>query len=182
MCYLCRKALGPPLTPSGNRRRLRYQENLNPFGNGPALEQDDDDEEEEEHEGYRHFCEHFRVNPGARCTACNKCELYQDEDEEAVARHAGEKAECEWRIRHQMAGGTDGGAGAGARIPAVNVNRDLSMRTGRADRRYSTMIMGPRGKSFWYWVDEMWRTGRWKTEGQALVDWIVERVIFIQEL
>lgn len=181
MCYLCRKALGPPLTPPGNRRRLRYQENLHPFGNAPALEQDDD-EEEEEHEGYRHFCEHFRVNPGSRCTACNKCELYQDEDEEAVARRAGEKAECEWRIRHQIAGGTDGGAGAGARIPAVNVNRDLSMRTGRADRRYSTMIMGPRGKSFWYWVDEMWRTGRWKTEGQALVDWIVERVIFIQEL
>ncbi|KAL4786078.1 hypothetical protein BJX76DRAFT_322475 [Aspergillus varians] len=182
MCYLCRKALGPPLKTPPNQRRPLGQENINAFGNGageaaPGLEQEDG--EEEEPEGYRHFCEHFRVNPGARCTACNKCELYQDEDEEAVARRAGEKAEYEWRIRHQMA---DAAAGVDARTPSFNVNHDLSVNTARGDRRHSTMITWPHGDSLWYWFDEMWRSGRWKAQGQVFVNWIVERVIVIREL
>ncbi|KAL4917619.1 hypothetical protein BDW62DRAFT_183505 [Aspergillus aurantiobrunneus] len=184
MCYLCRKALGPRLD-ARNRPRPRCQENINPLRNAAGeaeLELEQDNEDEGENEGYRHFCEHFRVNPGARCTACNKCELYQDEDEEAVARRAGEKAEYEWRMRHQMAAGTGAGAGAGAGISSVDVNRDLSRNTGRGGRKYSTMIMQPRGKSFWYWVDEMWQSGRWKVEGQALVDWIVEMVIVIEDI
>ncbi|KAL4924418.1 E3 ubiquitin-protein ligase [Aspergillus undulatus] len=181
MCYLCRKALGPPLRGAPrNRRRPRRQENIDPGDaeHEPVAE----DEYEEGNEGYRHFCEHFRVNPGARCTACNKCELYQDEDEEAVARRAGEKAEHEWRVRHQMAAGSGDGAGSGAGIPAVNVNHDLSVGTTRGATKYTSMFTRPRGKSFWYWVGEMWRTGQWKVEGQAAVDWVVERVIVIEEI
>jgi hypothetical protein len=190
MCYLCRKALGPPLKTRDRRRPLR-QENINPMGNGEAHEPNpdprpdqDEDEDEEEHEGYRHFCEHFRANPGSRCTACNKCELYQDEDEEAVARRAGEKAEYEWRIRHQMAaagGATSAPTPAVAGIPSVNVNHDLTVSTARG-ARYTTMFLRPRGKSFWYWLDGMWQSGQWKAEGQALVDWILERVIVIQDV
>ncbi|KAL4866479.1 hypothetical protein BDV12DRAFT_133469 [Aspergillus spectabilis] len=185
MCYLCRKALGPPL----KSRNPRRQENINPLGNAadealppdPNQHLNDDDEEEEENEGYRHFCEHFRVNPGARCTSCNKCELYQDEDEEAVARRAGEKAEYEWRVRYQMAAGSSAAAPGAEGISSVSVNHDLSVNTARG-RRYSTLLLRPRGKSLWYWVDEMWLSGQWKVEGQAVVDWVVERVIVIQEI
>jgi hypothetical protein len=81
MCYLCRKALGPPA--NGARRG----------GAG-----------EEEEEGYRHFCEHFRVNPGKPCTECRKCDLYRAENEDEVARRAGEEAEREWRIKEGMVG------------------------------------------------------------------------------
>ncbi|KAL4976336.1 hypothetical protein BDW66DRAFT_135207 [Aspergillus desertorum] len=190
MCYLCRKALGPPLK-NRDPRRPQRQENINPLGNGEALEPNPDlrpdqneDEDEEEHEGYRHFCEHFRVNPGSRCTACNKCELYQDEDEEAVARRAGEKAEYDWRIRHQMAAGGAAAPAptlAAAGIPSVNVNHDLTVSTARG-ARYTTMFLRPRGRSLWYWLEGMWQSGQWKVEGQALVDWIVERVIVIQDI
>lgn len=177
MCYLCRKALGPPLRRAHHRR----QENINPLDGGgadPALDQED----EEEHEGYRHFCEHFRVNPGARCTACNKCELYQDEDEEAVARRAGERAEYEWRVRHQMANspGADASTAAGSGIRSANVNHDFSIGTTRGG--LSMMIMRPRGKSLWYWIKGMWKSGQWKAEGQVLANWIVERAIVIQEI
>jgi hypothetical protein len=62
------------------------------------------------------------------------------------------------------------------------VNHDLSINTVRGGRRYSTLLLRPRGKSLWYWVDEMWSSGQWKVEGQAFVDWVVERVIVIQEI
>lgn len=75
MCYICRKAL-----------------------NGPSSDADADGGQS----GYKHFCEHFRVNPGTRCTECNKCELYFAEDDEAIARKAGEKAEREWRLRQSI--------------------------------------------------------------------------------
>lgn len=81
MCYLCRKALGA--LASGARRS----------GAG-----------EEEEEGYRHFCEHFRVNPGKPCTECRKCDLYQAENEDEVVRRAGEEAEKQWRIKEGMVG------------------------------------------------------------------------------
>ncbi len=81
MCYLCRKALGPPA--DGARRS----------GAG-----------EEEEGGYRHFCEHFRVNPGKPCSECRKCDLYRAEDEDEVVRRAGEEAEREWRIKEGMVG------------------------------------------------------------------------------
>ncbi|KAL4809508.1 hypothetical protein BDV18DRAFT_81277 [Aspergillus unguis] len=179
MCYLCRKALGPRVTPRNRGRR--WQENIYPNG-AAELELEEDDEDGEQNEGYRHFCEHFRVNPGARCSTCNKCELYQDEDEEDVARRAGEKAEYEWRMRHQMTNGAGNGVktGTGAAIPSVNVNHDLSAGTARG--KYTRMIVRPGGKSLWYWVEGMWQSGQWKAEGQVLADWILERVIVIQDL
>ncbi|KAL2843118.1 hypothetical protein BJY01DRAFT_198190 [Aspergillus pseudoustus] len=198
MCYLCRKALGPPLK-GGRRRRPRRQENINPVGlalgvpddePGPNqeivendAEEDDDDDEEEANEGYRHFCEHFRITPGARCTACNKCELYQDEDEEAVARRAGEKAEYEWRIRHQMASNS----GSSSAVPhlalgSVNVNHDLSVNTSRGRKQPGGLVLGLTGKTLMYWLNEVWQGGQWRVEGQALVDWVVERVIVIEDI
>ncbi|KAL2828526.1 hypothetical protein BDW59DRAFT_50256 [Aspergillus cavernicola] len=186
MCYLCRKALGPPLKSTGNRGRPRHQENINPLGRAalglriggeadpdPEADPEDEEEEEEEHEGYRHFCEHFRVNPGSRCTACNKCELYQDEDEEAVARRAGEKAEYEWRVKNQMP--------AGSGIGSVNVNHDLSVSTRKNGRKSSGLFPGLHGKSLWSWIEEMWQSGQWRVEGQVLADWVVERVIVVEQ-
>jgi len=55
-------------------------------------------------EGYRHFCEHFRPNPGQKCTECDKCDLYRPEDEDWVVRRAGEEAERLWREREGMVG------------------------------------------------------------------------------
>lgn len=83
MCYLCRKALGPPA--NGARRGVA--------GGG-----------EEEEEGYRHFCEHFRVNPGKPCTECRKCDLYRTENEDELVRRAGDEAERQWRIKEGMVG------------------------------------------------------------------------------
>ncbi|KAF2271283.1 uncharacterized protein EI97DRAFT_437985 [Westerdykella ornata] len=47
-------------------------------------------------EGYNHFCQHFREVPGRKCTECDKCDLYQVEDEEEVVRRAREAAERAW--------------------------------------------------------------------------------------
>ncbi len=54
-------------------------------------------------EGYSHFCQHFRPG-GGKCTDCNKCDLYKDEEEEGLVRMAGENAENEWREREGMVG------------------------------------------------------------------------------
>ncbi|KAK2760246.1 hypothetical protein FQN54_002313 [Arachnomyces sp. PD_36] len=220
MCYLCRKALGPPLKdvtnnpvrrrPPGPRRPPnrhgpapdRNQEN-------PALPQDEpenappenrlgldldpgrmdygDDryapeepeEEYDEPEGYKHFCEHFRLNPGSRCTECSRCDLYRAEDEEAVARRAGEKAERDWRIREGMVGVR--GLEDVQRLGSSNAGRTgVGKRTGAA-------VSGPldwdwrRNGEWTYLTRDVWQEGRWKKEGQALVDWIVERVAEVVE-
>ena len=47
-------------------------------------------------EGYSHFCQHFRPN-GGRCSECERCDLYGDEDEETAIRQAAEAAEKAWR-------------------------------------------------------------------------------------
>lgn len=52
-------------------------------------------------EAYVHFCQHFRP-AGGRCEACDKCDLYQADDEETLVNKAGEKAEKEWRKRGGM--------------------------------------------------------------------------------
>ncbi|PWY75549.1 putative RING finger protein [Aspergillus heteromorphus CBS 117.55] len=153
MCYLCRKALGAPLNPAD--RLARALRRPHPHRRGGEME------------GYKHFCEHFRVNPGSRCSECNKCELYQDEDEEAVARRAGERAERDWHVRQ---GSKAEGGGVG--VANLRVNRDFS------DRRGGLALAMP-GKNWSYWVDEVWRDGRWRVEGQALVDWVVEGLIVI---
>ncbi|RAH72018.1 E3 ubiquitin-protein ligase [Aspergillus aculeatinus CBS 121060] len=195
MCYLCRKALTSTWTGGvgGGRERNRrrapaarrrhnaeniplHQRNLraqphNPDPDSEAEDEvvaDDDEEEEEELEGYKHFCQHFRINPGARCTECTKCELYQDEDEEAVARRAGEKAEREWHARHR---GTATAAAAGA----LHVNRDFSVRSSKEG-----VGKGPKW-SWTYLVEEVWREGRWKVKAQAFVDWVVDCVVVVEE-
>ncbi|KAK3075738.1 hypothetical protein LTR53_000676 [Teratosphaeriaceae sp. CCFEE 6253] len=49
-------------------------------------------------EGYGHFCQHFRPS-GGRCSECERCDLYGDEDEEAAIRNAAQAAERAWRER-----------------------------------------------------------------------------------
>ena len=63
--------------------------------------------------GYRHFCEHFRPNPGQKCTQCDKCDLYKSEDEDEAVRRAGEVAERQWREKEGMVGvkGLEGAVG-----------------------------------------------------------------------
>ena len=74
MCYICRQGLGR--------------------GSGGNAA---------EGEGYRHFCQHFRP-AGGRCTECERCDLYREEDEDVLVRTAGERAEREWREREGMVG------------------------------------------------------------------------------
>ncbi|KAJ5851876.1 uncharacterized protein N7529_011261 [Penicillium soppii] len=181
MCYLCRKALGSPIhTAQPLPRRDAYDgagDPDDPFGEGANLF----DDEFEEPEGYKHFCEHFRINPGSRCTECTKCNLYQAEDEEAVARRAGEKAEREWRIRQADAGTNNPTSAVGFR----NVNQDLSAGGDHPNRRPPVMHWDMQllsGKPWAYWLSDVWTDGQWKLEGQALVDWIVERVVAIEDV
>lgn len=47
-------------------------------------------------QGYQHFCQHFRAQPGTRCTECDKCDLYRTEDEDVVVKRARATAEREW--------------------------------------------------------------------------------------
>ncbi|KAF7182086.1 hypothetical protein CNMCM7691_001474 [Aspergillus felis] len=177
MCYLCRKALGSSLPAAGQGRVPRLvagifnQENIAPAGQDPNDNDRNGVDGEDAEEGYKHFCEHFRINPGSRCTECNKCDLYQAEDEEAVARRAGERAEREWRTRQ-------GASAAGVAIGALQVNNDFSADT----RRKSWGLPLHQGKGWSYWLNEVWHDGQWKLEGQALVDWVVEQVVVIDEM
>ncbi|KAL8651115.1 MAG: hypothetical protein Q9210_003434 [Variospora velana] len=58
--------------------------------------------EREGGEGYRHFCQHFRVQ-GGRCGECESCDLYGGDDGEAEkVELAGKKAEKEWRERWSL--------------------------------------------------------------------------------
>lgn len=52
-------------------------------------------------EGYRHFCQHFRPN-GGQCTECDRCDLYNGENEDILVQKAGELAEIQWRKREGM--------------------------------------------------------------------------------
>lgn len=189
MCYLCRKALGPPplnhpLTPRprprGNPRRVAFfnQENINIMDvrllNVDEDQELEDENENDEPESYSHFCEHFRINPGSRCTECTKCDLYQSEDEEAVARRAGEKAEREWRARQGVAITTVGSAGPGFDIARKNINHDFSAETTRLCDYYRETLR--------YWFGDVWREGRWRVEGQRIIDGVVERVVDVVEI
>lgn len=53
---------------------------------------------EGEDAGYQHFCQHFRPQGDARpCQSCNKCNLWQKEDTEAVLQKAKADVERKWR-------------------------------------------------------------------------------------
>ncbi|KAK4189273.1 putative E3 ubiquitin-protein ligase RNF216 [Podospora australis] len=67
MCYVCRKDIGPSRSNEAGGE-----------------------------EGYQHFCNHFRAVLGG-CTQCNKCNLWESEDTEAVLQKAKEEAEQKWR-------------------------------------------------------------------------------------
>ena len=48
-------------------------------------------------EGYRHFCDHFRPEgDGSSCAHCDRCNLWEAEDTEAVLARAKEQAERDW--------------------------------------------------------------------------------------
>ncbi|KAL1988596.1 hypothetical protein VTN96DRAFT_8991 [Rasamsonia emersonii] len=165
MCYLCRKALGRPV-----RAEPRY---YNYEGD------EEEEEEEEEGEGYKHFCEHFRINPGTRCTECNKCDLYLAEDEEAVAQRAGEKAEREW-LRRQGLAKSDVAVSSGNNTGDGKGSDEAS--AWEWDSQLTTSLSSLQGKQPWrrrwrYWLVDVWREGQWRCEVQAAVDWVVERVI-----
>lgn len=73
MCYVCRKDIGGTASGSG---------------------EDGADADV----GYRHFCQHFRPEGDPRdCKECNKCNLWESEDTEAVLRVAKEEAERRWK-------------------------------------------------------------------------------------
>jgi hypothetical protein len=44
------------------------------------------------------------------------------------------------------------------------------------------MQFGTSGKPWDYWLIDVWSHGRWKLEGQAFVDWVVERIVVIDEV
>ncbi|KAI1435650.1 hypothetical protein GGR50DRAFT_290600 [Xylaria sp. CBS 124048] len=49
-------------------------------------------------EGYQHFCQHFRPEGDGRpCTECNKCNLWETENTDAILRKAKSDAERRWR-------------------------------------------------------------------------------------
>ncbi|KAF9888876.1 hypothetical protein FE257_008246 [Aspergillus nanangensis] len=156
MCYLCRKGLGP-----GAERVRQLQQRIQQCAN-PG---EDDDPEEENPEGYRHFCEHFRLTPGTKCKDCNKCELYKMEDEEAIVRRAGEKAERAW---HKRQGGAVG-------VGLLEVNHDFSTAGERKSRHPFE------NRDMFYHLGEMWSDGHFKIEGQAIMDWMVEVTVALED-
>ena len=49
-------------------------------------------------EGYRHFCDHFRPDGDPRpCTQCDRCNLWESEDVDAVLKEARQDAERKWQ-------------------------------------------------------------------------------------
>lgn len=58
-------------------------------------------------EGYAHFCQHFRPH-GGRCSECERCDLYGDEDEGDAIRRAAQKAEKDWREKEGLEMGGQG--------------------------------------------------------------------------
>ncbi|KAI9366896.1 hypothetical protein DFJ73DRAFT_806056 [Zopfochytrium polystomum] len=54
-------------------------------------------------ERYNHFCQHFRVIPGSKCSECDKCDLYHTENDEVTRRTVAENARREWIARHPEA-------------------------------------------------------------------------------
>lgn len=242
MCYICRKALGPPLRVAGannilvvrpprqpaqpqNRRPCHdilqingenapfddYDLDGNLIMNMPADENGHDDDEynnhnnnnnetnpaeDEEPEGYKHFCEHFRANPGSRCTECTKCDLYLTEDEEAVARRAGERAERQWRIRQGLLNSSSLSS-QGVTLPSDALAKLYDMSSGSRSRGgvpqypgYRSPVAGPLDwnwqldASDWrrqwkFWMRDIWRNGRWKGEGQYMIDMLLEKIVVV---
>lgn len=82
------------------------------------------------HEGYAHFCQHFRAVPGEPCGECDKCDLYRVEDEERVVSRARERAEREWWDEQGGGGAGDekGGEDEGKKRANVNGGKEKAMK------------------------------------------------------
>ncbi|EED22582.1 hypothetical protein TSTA_060740 [Talaromyces stipitatus ATCC 10500] len=187
MCYVCRKALNGP--------SYRCQEhdgagrNVFPLDENPAEAEADEGET-----GYKHLFEHFRVNPGTRCTECNKCELCFSEDEEAIACKAGEQAEREWRLRQTMMIANNN--------KNINMNNSIinQIQSGKQGPGSSSIrwedhqsqkhpdlyriptMYNHHNRSSQYWLIEVWREGCWRWEIQTMADKLVERVVVIVDI
>jgi hypothetical protein len=49
-------------------------------------------------EGYQHFCQHFRPEgDGRQCGECNRCNLWETENTDAILRNAKADAERRWK-------------------------------------------------------------------------------------
>lgn len=59
--------------------------------------------------GYQHYCQHFRPQGDGRpCNSCNKCNLWQKEDEDDVLQKAKEEAERKWNeVEHRKLSGAE---------------------------------------------------------------------------
>ncbi|EFR05267.1 TRIAD3 protein [Nannizzia gypsea CBS 118893] len=179
MCYICRKALGPKSRQRPNGGGIRLMD-------GTADAESDNDEVGEEAEGYKHFCEHFRILPGASCTECNKCDLYQTEDEEAVAQRAGEKAQQEWRIRQGMEDSLEdtpvtGAAGTSAKGNSPGVNPNGMARVYDWDLQFD-VTNGSKKFGWKFWTRDLWQNQRWKIELQLLIDNAVDTLIVVDAM
>ncbi|EGE06687.1 TRIAD3 protein [Trichophyton equinum CBS 127.97] len=185
MCYICRKALGP------KRRQQSNGRNNNGGGgirllDGIANAESDNDEVGEEAEGYKHFCEHFRIIPGSACTECNKCGLYQTEDEEAVAQRAGEQAQQEWRIQQGMGVNTEDTRTTGAAGTSHKQNPTGATPSGIArvydwDLQFD-VTSGSRKFGLEFWTKDLWQNQRWKMEIQLLVDNAIDTLVVIDAM
>jgi hypothetical protein len=151
MCYLCRRALGPKSARRPGQHR-RVQRGALAF----ELDDPDDNDDADPQEGYRHFCDHFRLTPGAPCPECDKCDLYRTEDEEVVVRRAGERAEALWKVRN------------GVEIEGMGGMGDLRRRAGvgKLDGR----------EGVWWSFVTMWRS----CSAQGCLDWVVERGVVVE--
>ena len=181
MCYVCRKPLGPK--PLSNRRRqwiLGGEHANGPYARG-ALVENEQPLDLGQVEGYSHFCEHFRANGELNCSKCTKCHLYVVENDEVVARRAGEKAEREWRIRRGLTGS--------AMPPELELKRSRlpgNMPShGRKKNHQQLELFG----THWdldailqFLTVDLWYGDRWKEIAQNLVDRIVETVIVVVDV
>ncbi|DAA77783.1 TPA_exp: Uncharacterized protein A8136_5486 [Trichophyton benhamiae CBS 112371] len=195
------KRLGPQLSnalvhvvdyPLGPKRRQQSNDRNNNGGggiqllDGTANAESDNDEIGEEAEGYKHFCEHFRIIPGSACTECNKCGLYQTEDEEAVAQRAGEQAQREWRIQQGMEVNTEDTRTTGAAVTSHKRNPTGATPNGMArvydwDLQFD-VTSGSRKFGWEFWTKDLWQNQRWKMEIQLLVDNAIDTLVVVDAM
>ncbi|KAI2792238.1 hypothetical protein POX_b02275 [Penicillium oxalicum] len=161
MCYLCRKRLGPRTPPAPASGRRGFDRQRPDAADGPA----DGDLLEEDHAAGNEQDENEEPE-GA-------------EDEESVARQAGDQAEREWHLRQKQSSSNE----STPEMQSHSVNYDLSV--GPASHTSGLPSSGVMwdlqltGKPWRYWMNDVWVDGRWKSEGQRFVNWVAERVIVI---
>jgi hypothetical protein len=84
--------------------------------------------------GYQHFCQHFRPHgDGRKCTDCNKCNLWESENEDEVLRRAKEEAERKWSEaeRRELSGAEVTYLETGLPSQPAVISVDAALRSGR---------------------------------------------------